>query len=263
MNRLTFIPYLVAALFLAACGSFDKDRPGSVFRDCPECPEMVVIPKGDFRMGDLSGDGRYDELPVHRVHIGYRLAVGRFEVTNEEWNACVAVRGCLTYVADDGFLREKHPVVNVSWNNAQAYLRWLSARTGKKYRLLSESEWEYAARGDTGTKYHFGDRLEDFHANYKKLFNRTTPVGNYQPNAFGLYDMHGNAFEWTQDCYQDSYNGVPTNGTANKGPNPCRRVVRGGDWGTSADAVRAARRIGFDPNYRFNGNGFRVARRLP
>ena len=88
-------------------------------------------------------------------------------------------------------------------------------------------------------------------------------MGNYQPNAFGLYDMHGNAFEWTQDCYQDSYNGVPTNGTANKGPNPCRRVVRGGDWGTSADAVRAARRIGFDPNYRFNGSGFRVARRLP
>ena len=241
---------------------------GDVFRDCADCPEMVVVPSGSFMMGSPpSKEGRWDEEgPVHRVMIGARFAVGVYEVTFEEWDACVSAGGCGGYRPDDeGWGRGRRPVIRVSWEDAQAYVDWLSGETGEAYRLLSEAEWEYVARAGTTTRYHWGDALGRNLANCDGCGSRwddelTSPVGSFGANAFGLHDVHGNVWEWVEDCWNDSYAGAPRDGSAWMSGYCSSHVLRGGSW--SSIRGTSARRTKFwnDAGDRFTHVGFRVAR---
>ena len=239
-------------------------RPGRRFQDCAECPEMVVIPAGSFMMGSPeSEEGRIDnEGPVHPVEIGEPLAVGAYEVTFEEWDACVAAGGCGGYRPDDaGWGRGRRPVINVSWDDADSYVSWLSRKTGRKYRLLSEAEWEYAARAGTRTRYSFGNKISPKDANYGDI-GKTRPVGRYRANGYGLYDMHGNVREWVQDCFSKSYEEAPSNGDA-WGRRSCGiRGLRGGSWVSISWHIRSAIRFWDFTGSRDYDNGFRVARTL-
>ena len=215
-------------------------KPGDVFADAlasgGEGPQMVVIPAGSFRMGCLSGD-RWDcynrEKPVRTVTIEQSIAVSKYELTFEAWDRCVASGGCGDYRPEDsGWGRGSRPVVNVSWNDAQLYVSWLSSQTGEVYRLLSEAEWEYAARAGSSTRFSWGDRLEADQANYggdryDEWETKTAPVGSYSPNEFGLYDMHGNVYEWVQDCWNETYRSAPTDGSAWSKGDCAKRVIRG------------------------------------
>ena len=238
---------------------------GEKFRDCPECPEMVVVPAGSYRMG--SEDGYSDQRPAHEVTIGAPFAVGRYEVTFAEWDACVRDGACSRVVNDEGWGRGRRPVINVSWDDAQRYVQWLSRKTGRVYRLLSESEWEYAARAGTETAYSWGDEIGVNRANCRgcgSLWDgdKTAPVGSFGANAWGLHDMHGNVAEWVEDCWNDSYAGSPVDGSAQL--TDCYgRVLRGGSWNVRPSFLRAADRSRDSTGYRSNNVlGFRVARTL-
>jgi formylglycine-generating enzyme required for sulfatase activity len=240
-------------------------QAAATFRDCPGCPEMVAVPAGDFLMG--SNDGGGAEKPLHKVAIAKPFAVGKFEVTFAEWDACVAAGGCLNSPPDQGWGRGRQPVVNVSWDDiTKDYLPWLSKVTGKTYRLLTEAEWEYAARAGLHAAYAWGNDLGQNRANCKGCGSewdakRTAPVGSFQANAFGLQDMHGNVWEWVQDCYKNSYAGAPADGQAVDGTS-CTRVRRGGAWDSSANDLRLAGRLGNQAGSRWNNLGFRVARAM-
>jgi len=241
---------------------------GRVFRDCENCPEMVEIPAGKFMMGSTDGDS--DEKPPHEIHIDKPIAVGRYEITFDEWEGCVKDGGCVKNKTpnDDGLGRGRHPVINVSWMDAREYVDWLSRKTGKTYRLLSEAEWEYAARAGTTTKYAFGDTLNAKQAKFsggKQGIGETAEVGSFPPNNWGLYDMHGNVWEWVEDCYSPSYADTPTDGSARAGVPEClgaARVLRGGSWDYGPEDLRSALRYHLPPIYRVNEIGFRVAREL-
>ena len=241
---------------------------GDVFRDCADCPEMVVVPSGSFMMGSPpSEEGRDDdEGPVHRVSISSAFAVGVYEVTFEEWDACVSAGDCGGYRPDDeGWGREKRPVINVSRSDARVYVRWLSQKTDEDYLLLSESEWEYVARAGTTTRYHWGDAIGRNRANCNGCGSRwdgelTSPVGSFGANAFGLHDVHGNVWEWVEDCYNDSYAGAPNDGSVWSSGTCSRHVLRGGSWYDDPRFLRAANRGGSGTGYRDNNFGFRVAR---
>jgi formylglycine-generating enzyme required for sulfatase activity len=239
---------------------------GRVFRDCGDCPEMVVIPAGRFVMGSPASEaGRQaGEGPQHEVVVRSPLAVARFEVTFAEWDACVAANGCGERPMDQGWGRGRQPVINVSWEDAQQYVRWLSGRTGRRYRLLTEAEWEYAARAGTTTAYSFGPTISPGQANYNAGgLNRTQPVGSYAANAWGLHDMHGNVIEWVEDCYVGSYAGASRDASQPVTSVGCElRVLRGGSWGNSPPGLRSAIRNGSAPGiWGFdNGLGFRFAR---
>ncbi len=241
-------------------------RPGEKFRDGAACPQMVTIPAGSFLMGSPeSEEGRDDdEGPMHEVTIAEAFAVGAYEVTFAEWDACAAEGGCGGYRPDDnGWGRGRRPAINVSWEDAQGYVRWLSEKTGQEYRLLSEAEWEYAARAGNGARYSFGDDISPSQANYRDSGNgKTAAVGSYRANGFGLYDMHGNVYEWVQDCWNGSYDGAPSDGRAWQNRNCSLRVLRGGSWYDHSRALRAANRNRNDAGNRNNNNGFRVARTL-
>lgn len=258
---------------------------GQSFRDCATCPEMVRIPSGTFLMGSSEREkNRADnEGPQHYVTIR-GFAVGKFEVTFDEWDACGRAGACSAHAPDDqGWGRGRRPVINVSWQDAQGYLSWLSKTAGKPYRLLSEAEWEYAARAGTSGAFIWGDdpkqactyaNVTDATANRELGLwltaapcndgygKRTAPAGAFQPNAFGLNDMAGNVHEWVQDRYIKSYAGLPVNGAANEAGRGSDRVIRGGSWGNVPATVRAAYRMGIPPTIRLNALGFRVARDL-
>ena len=203
------------------------------------------------------------ESPRHRVTIANAFAVGRYSVTFEEWDACVADGGCDGYRPDDaGWGRARRPVMNVNWADAQSYVAWLRQKTRQPYRLLSEAEWEYAARGGTHSYYYFGYSINEHQANYGQHLDRTTEVGSYPANPFGLFDMTGNTAQWVQDCYHDSYEGAPTDGSAWLTGACQTRNVRGGGWVLSGWSVRPAQRIGDPPNSRNTHLGFRAARDL-
>ena len=247
-------------------------NPGDTFQDGPGCPKLVVIPSGSFMMGSPEKEaGSYDdEHPMHEVRIDYRLAVGVYPVTFDEWNACVSDGGCGGYVPEDnGWGRGNRPVVNVSWEDAKRYVGWLSWKTGKGYRLLSESEWEYVARAGTKTSYWWGSSIGGNRANCDGCGSRydnerTSPVGSFSENAFGLYDVHGNVQEWVEDCWNGDYDGAPTDGSARESEDcDCeQRVLRGGSWFEFPRSLRSAyRHRGFSGNRNFNA-GFRVARTL-
>ncbi len=242
--------------------------PRETFQDCDECPKMVVIPSGRFTMGSSGAEAGHDddEEPLHRVRIDYQFAVGVYEVTFAEWYACLDAGGCGNYIPDDWrWGRGNRPVINVNWDDAQSYVRWLSARTGKTYRLLSESEWEYVARAGTETAYSWGDSIGVNRANCVGCgdeWDKTAPVGSFAANAWGVHDMHGNVEEWVQDCWNENYEGAPTDGSA-WGAEECnRRVVRGGPWYYAPSYLRSASRSSDFSAYRFRGLGFRVARNL-
>ncbi|MEI8396591.1 MAG: formylglycine-generating enzyme family protein [Rhodospirillaceae bacterium] len=250
--------------------------PGQVFRDCPECPELVVVPSGSFMMGSPESEPERgsSEGPRHRVTLGYALAVGKFEVTFAEWDACVAGGGCDGYrPKDEGWGRGRRPVINVSWDDAKTYVKWLSQKTGQRYRLLSESEWEYVARAGTNTPFNTGQRITTDQANFNgdATYNgsskgrdrkRTVEVGSFPANSFGLHDVHGNVWEWTADCLHDNYSGAPSDGRAWTTGDCKLRVFRGGSWLNYPGVLRSAYRNGDSPDSRNYHVGFRVARTI-
>lgn len=302
-----------------AVGQITKQSPsspGQTFRDCAECPEMVVIPAGSFTMGSPDHEpGRYEgEGPLRRVSIR-QFAAGKFDVTRSQWAAFVSAtnretRGGCFWTGrsgsepdpvgswrDAGFPQDDdHPVVCVTWDDAQDYVSWLSQRTGLGYRLLTEAEWEYAARAGTTTPYPWGVAASHDYSNYgadaccsplasgRDKWEKTSPVGAFPPNAFGLYDMHGNVLQWVQDCFAPSYAGLPADGSAYEtvvelnmtgrlsrmtGTSSCSyRRIRGANWNDPPTMVRSAyRNFGPGPggtlqNYGSTGVSFRVARRL-
>jgi formylglycine-generating enzyme required for sulfatase activity len=249
-------------------------KPGDGFNECTNCPEMIVVPAGSFTMGSPASEhGREsNEGPQHTVTIVRAFAVAKFELTFAEWDTCVANRGCNVYRPnDEGWGRGRQPVVNVDWNDAQAYVAWLSQLTGKTYRLLSEAEYEYAMRAGTTTAYPWGDDITlngQAMANCDRCGSRwdggqTAPVGSFPPNKFGLYDMVGNVEEWTEeDCYHDDYNGAPTDGSPWTGGDRIYRVSRGGSWSDLPRFLRSANRDRVTPDLRSYVSGFRVARTL-
>ncbi len=301
-------------------------EPGAVFRDCPDCPEMVVVPAGNFIMGSAAREKSWaashggsmkavaDEAPQHHVSLP-SFALGRYDVTRGEYAAFARETG---YPAGDGCGRgraifkwekdpkltwenlghaqtDRDPVVCVSWQDARAYIAWLNRRAqrggaasaNRPYRLPSEAEWEYAARAGTTTKFFWGDdgTAAPAHAWFNTnsgcekvdgLFcdhGQTHPVGAKPPNAFGLYDMAGNVWQWTEDCYDNSYAGIPADGRANEAPSSdpqakdgqgnCLRVDRGSSWMFPAWLLRPATRERNPADYRNDIMGFRVARTLP
>jgi formylglycine-generating enzyme required for sulfatase activity len=264
-----------------AVGIYPEGRKsGDGFKDCAECPEMVVIPPGRFRMGDLSGGGADFEKPAHAVTIGYEFAVGKYEVTRGEFAAFVKetgydVGGGCWYYNGKKWKRsgaknwrspgigqsDLDPAVCVSWDDAKAYLQWLGGKAGVDYRLLSEAEWEYVARAGTTSAYNFGASISKGQAKYGSL-DGTVGVGSYKPNTFGLYDLHGNAWEWTEDCWSDNYSAVPADGSAWLRENCRFRVLRGGSWITQPKSLRSAFRDRNTADDRINNYGFRVARML-
>jgi formylglycine-generating enzyme required for sulfatase activity len=233
---------------------------------------MVVIPSGSFEMGSPPTEPGHavSEAPLHTVAIARPFAVSKYDVTFADWDACVAGGGCNGYQpADQGWGHGRRPVINVDWDDAQRYVAWLSRVTGKTYRLLSEAEYEYAARAGTTTAYPWGDgiRLDGAAmANCNRCgskwdLQRTAAVGSFPPNQFGLYDVIGNVFQWTEDCVHGNYNGAPTDGSAWIEGGVCtNRVVRGGSFATIA--LRSATRIELATVYRSRNAGFRVARTL-
>jgi formylglycine-generating enzyme required for sulfatase activity len=239
---------------------------------------MVTIPAGRFAMGSPATEpGHYMERgEQHAVTIPRAFAVGKYEVTFAEWDACVADGGCGGYrPGDNGWGRGNRPVINVSWNDAKSYVMWLSGKTGKLYRLLSESEWEYAARAGTTTPYYWGERASHELANYGKdeccdglaqgadQWVNTSPVGSFPPNGFGLYDMAGNVEEWCEDNWHAAYAGnPPSDGSVWAGGDNTFRVVRGGSWYRDPLYLRSAGRGNYRPDDRGLVIGFRVARTL-
>ncbi len=245
------------------------------FRDCEECPDMVVVPAGGFVMGSPDSErGRYgNEGPLHRVELARSFAMGAYEVTFAEWDACVADGGCAGYrPPDEGWGRGSRPVVNVSWEDAQSYVRWLSEKTGREYRLPSEAEWEYAARAGTDTRYHFGDYIvkatgKEIVANCDDCGSRwddesTAPAGSFRANPFGLYDVHGNVWEWVEDCWNASYAGAPADGSAWESGDCGLHVLRGGSWYNFKRNLRSAVRGRFRAGGRDERAGFRIVRTL-
>lgn len=239
--------------------------------DVPEAPKMVVLPPGTFVMGSPPGErGRWrTEGPQRRVTIGYSLAVSAKPVTFAEWDTCVADGGCSGYRPnDEHWGRGDRPVVNVSWNDAQAYVAWLTGKTGHRYRLLSEAEYEYAERAGAQTPYATGDSITTKQANFLDAQSdtggpqgrATMPAGSFPPNRFGLYDMQGNTWEWVQDCWHESYSGAPSNGSAWLSGDCQRRVVRGGAFNRDRSFMRSATRYWIVGQLRSALAGFRIAR---
>ena len=228
-------------------------------------PEMVALPTGSFTMGSPNGEGFDDERPQHLVVLERKIAVGKFEVTWDEFNLCHWDGPC-PLPDDDGFGGGRRPVTNVSWEDAKTYVDWLSRSTGQSYRLLSEAEWEYAARAGSTTTYPWGGVAGVGKANCDGCGSQwdnksTAPAGSFEANAFGLHDMPGNVWEWVEDCFADSYTaGQPTTGDAFSPPECDMRVNRGGSWSTTAPRLRSAYRLGAAPSDTVQALGFRIAR---
>jgi formylglycine-generating enzyme required for sulfatase activity len=244
----------------------ERVEPGASFRDCDRCPEMVVVPAGSFRMGSPAGEAerRANEGPQREVAISRQFAVGRYEVTFEEWEACLLDGGCDRWPADQGWGRGRRPVIDVSWEDANRYAAWLTRVTGRAYRLLSETEWEYTARAGTFTARPWGDELGKNNGNCAGCGNpdaswRTSPAGSFKANPWNVADALGNVWEWVADCYNPGYSYLPIDGRAWLTGDCALRMLRGGSFLTAARGVRSAAR-GYYPVQRRDINiGFRVA----
>jgi formylglycine-generating enzyme required for sulfatase activity len=279
-----------APFIQGAPGGWFKPGAGKTewFKDHEHGPDMVVVPAGKFQMGSTDHPR---EQPVHEVVIPSAFAVGRFAVTFAEWDACGADDGFKRYRPDDnGWGRDRRPVINVSWHDAKLYIDWLNAKTGKIYRLLSEAEWEYVTRAETTTPYWWGSSITSDRTNYnrgeliieplgRKWLHRgpsfgvqfgqapgraqTVPVDTFEPNPWGLFNVHGNVWEWCEDIWHDTYNYAPTDGSAwLRGGDDHERVVRGGSWNDDPQDLRAAIRSRNTTVFRFGLIGFRLARTL-
>jgi formylglycine-generating enzyme required for sulfatase activity len=230
---------------------------------------MVVVPAGEFMMGSPADerDHHANEDPLHRVTIARPLAVSKFEVTFEQWDACVDFGTC-AHGPHSNMGGGTEPVINVSWDDVQQYVAWFSKMTSRPYRLLSEAEWEYAARAGTTTAYSWGDDIDKNNANCNGCGSewdrrKIAPVGSFAPNQFGLYDMHGNVWEWVEDCLHTNYEGAPEDGSAWIAQGDCNfRVVRGGSWYHVPEVLRAANRGRNSSSSRDDGVGFRIGREL-
>lgn len=236
----------------------------TAFKDCNECPEMVSLPAGSFVMGDDKGDK--SERPPHRVSIDRAFAIGKYEVTVGQWKACVEAGAC-SYRPQKAGTEENLPVRDISWQDAQEYVSWLSKKTGQGYRLPSEAEWEYAVRGGISTRYWWGNRFKAGAASCKDCggpWVRKSPplVGSYPPNPYGLYDMNGSVWEWVDDCWHRSYSGAPRDGTPWQAKNCRVRVLRGGSWRNDSTYMYSAVRFKYDADVRYLVNGLRVAKTL-
>ncbi|MCC5866192.1 MAG: SUMF1/EgtB/PvdO family nonheme iron enzyme [Wenzhouxiangella sp.] len=251
-----------------------SDRFEPFFQDCPDCPTMVRIPAGTFTQGSPASEpeSHDNERPQRQVNVP-AFAMGQTAVTFEQWDACVADGGCTHDPGDAGWGRGNRPVINVSWIDAQQFVTWLSNKTGHRYRLPSESEWEYATRAGTAGRFYTGDCITTNQANFQGELpaqdcptgiNRaqTVPVGSFAPNAFGLNDTHGNVWEWTQDCWNENYDGAPTDGSAWMTGDCSHAILRGGSWFNGGPLVRSAFRGRNPQGSRSNIRGFRVARSL-
>lgn len=262
-------------------------KVGETIQDCADCPEMVVVPAGSFMMGSPPDEPeRFDwEGPQRRVTIARPFAVGKDAVTFAQWDTCVADRGCGGYKPPDaGWGRGPRPVINVSWDDAQGYVKWLSRKTGQTYRLPSEAEREYFTRARTSTLFWWGSSITPFwwgssitpdQANYngsadpyngggkEGVYRRSTvPVKSFKPNAWGLYQVHGNVWEWTEDCWNGNHDNAPADGSARTTRDCSRRVVRGGAWNFIPRYLRAAYRDRDTTDSRVDYGGFRVVRTL-
>ena len=249
------------ALALGAAAA-DEHLPGETFRDCDACVEMVVAPAGAFQMGSTLKPA---ESPPHNVTIKKPFAIGRREVTFAEWDACVTAGGCGYSPPDQGWGRGDRPAINLSWTDAQQYVAWIAKSTGKRYRLPSEAEWEYAARAGSTTVYWWGKDVGAGHAKCAECGDKTpgtVPVGSFRPNAFGLYDTSGNAAEWVEDCWNPTYKGAPADGAAWMSGDCTLHVLRGGSFLDKAAGVASAARFRYDTDVRYYANGFRIARDL-
>jgi formylglycine-generating enzyme required for sulfatase activity len=245
----------------------DKLKPGDTFRDCEGCPEMVVVPAGSFMMGspESEKDRENDEGPQHEVTVAKPFAVGRFEITRGQFEEFAKATDFKVDAScsfrDPGVKQtDEHPVVCVSWDDTLTYARWLSTKTGHNYRQLTEAEWEYSARAGTTTAYATGKTITKKQANFDS--SGTVKVGQFAANRFGLYDMHGNVWEWIRDCYVNSYKDAPLDGSSIKDSNGCWRIARDGAWYGFPDWLRSANRYRYRPELRVNYLGFRLARTL-
>lgn len=262
-------------------------KPGEEFTDPLKAggvgPKMVVIPADAFQMGSHPSEpGRYtSEGPVHVVSLAKAIAVGKFEVTFAEWDVCVLARACAP-VDDSGWGRGKRPVSNVTYDEALVFTQWLAVQTGKPYRLLSESEWEYAARAGTTMLRHW-ENSDSGACQFANVLDRaakqkysgatvfecddghihTSPVGSFLPNQYKLHDMMGNVAEWVSDCWNENYAGAPADGSAWTSGDCSKRVIRGGGWASLPALVRSAMRYGYPVGARDSSVGFRIARTLP
>jgi formylglycine-generating enzyme required for sulfatase activity len=247
-------------------------KPGSDFKECSNgCPMMIVVPAGKFTMGSPETEKgplqSQAERPQHKVTIAKPFAVGRTHVTFAEWDICVAAGAC-PKASDNGWGRDDRPVITVSWDDAKTYVAWLSRLTGKDYRLLSEAEWEYSARAGNQGRWSFGDDVEqlpDYVWFRENSEGKTQPVAKKKPNAFGLYDMHGNVFQWVEDPWHKYYDLAPSDGSVwSQGgdDNASYRVVRGGSWNHIPQDLRSACRTAYFTVFRSMILGFRVGRTL-
>lgn len=256
-------------------------RPRDHFKECERCPEMVAVAAGQFLMGARDGEpgSTPDERPQHRVNFAQPFSVGRFPVTFSEWDACVAAGGCSYHPSDQSWGRGSQPVTDLLWDDAKEYVAWLSRTTGRPYRLLSEAEREYVTRAGTMTAYWWGDSFEPTQANcaFDKLEltsasigdlqqitarARTLPVQSFAPNPWGLYQVHGNVYDWVEDCWNDNYDGAPSDGSAWMSGNCGRHVLRGGAFSRKPQAARSAARIWLRSPNRLIYLSVRVARTL-
>ncbi|QDZ28048.1 formylglycine-generating enzyme family protein [Noviherbaspirillum sp. UKPF54] len=234
----------------------------SAAKDCATCPDLVVLPAGAFTMGSNSSDP--SEKPAHRVTLGKPFAIGKYEVTVDQWNACVTAGAC-PQVGGDAGRPGNTPVRDVSWDDAQQYLKWLGKQTGKAYRLPTEAEWEYAARGGTTSKFWWGEQMRKGMANCKGCGepwqqDGPAPVGSFAANPFGLHDVNGSVWEWVSDCWHNTYKGAPADGSSWEEANCRVRVIRGGSWREDASYMLSTTRFKYDASVRHSQNGFRVAR---
>ncbi len=241
-----------------------KLKPGDVFRDCPQCPDLVVVPPGIFVMGS---EKHKREGPTRVIRVRRPFAIGRFEVTRDEWLLCVAAGACNHTPDDHGWGTERMPVINVDHRMVHNYTNWLSTVTGQTYRLPSEAEWEYAARAGSKKNYWFGDDVGENQVNCRKCGSPwsgigSAPVGSFDPNPWGLFDMHGNAFEWVEDCWSDTHQGAPQT-LAPRTDGDCRfRVIRGGSWYYFSRMSRSANRQKNPAAVKSYWLSFRVVREL-
>lgn len=257
----------------AAQSQASPQAAGGLTRDCAACPEMATIPAGSFSMGAPTSEQQRQasEGPVVTITIVRPFALATHETSFSEWDACVAAEGCPA-LSDSGWGRGAQPAINVSWEDANAYAAWLSKTTGAHYRLPTEAEWEYAARAGASTPFAFGGGASPDQANFDGALpylaapgparRRPLAVGHFAPNAFGIYDMHGNVWEWVADCWTPDHAGQSPDGAAPAGPCSAH-VLKGGAWNTGGWRLRAAHRIAKNSRAREYDNGFRVARDLP
>lgn len=303
MNRIAWQGHSLVTALLTVLLTLVVPRPavaqqpaiGSTFRDCANCPEMVVLPPGTFVMGSPAGEvRRHDYEKQHPVKIPRAFAIGKFDVTVEEFKqfadetgftqptgGCFAISGLtkqsrMARTWDDPGFRQslRHPVVCLSWDEANAYAAWLSRKTGKTYRLLSEAEYEYATRAGTTAAHYWGDAISHDNGNYGAEsccntvaldgdhWEYTSPVGSFPANPFGLYDMAGNVWVWVADCHNDDYAAVPADGTPATSGDCAQHMRRGGGWLDPPWNLRSASRFWIDDNHRSVDSGLRIARTL-